>query len=408
MGITKENRWRNKSILASFVLMLVCLFISRAALSVSMMLFFALTIVHKNLFHQLKAFYRNPLLIGISLLFFIPFISGLWSSDLDEWTAIIRIKLPLLLFPIAFAGYWKLSEAQWRTISAIFLALVFLGCCWSLLQYFQNASAFHKGYLRAQTIATPLENDHIRFSWLVSVAIIGCFLLWQKNQQKKTQIMLTGFAVFFVIYLHVLAARMGLFCFYLFLLLFGLWLLFKTKSTKDSLVVWALLLLFPLLAWFILPTFQNRIKYVVYDISNVRSHNYLPGSNDGARVLSLKAGWRVANENPLGVGAGDLRYKINEWYASNVPDLKQKFLPCSEILVYGGYAGWPGLAALIIILAVPFFMPVKKNMIFWYCLNAIVVFSFVFDSSLEAQFGVFIYTAILLWWWKWLNQQAQA
>jgi hypothetical protein len=108
------------------------------------------------------------------------------------------------------------------------------------------------------------------------------------------------------------------------------------------------------------------------------------------------------------VGAGDLRYKINEWYASNVPDLKQKFLPCSEILVYGGYAGWPGLAALIIILAVPFFMPVKKNMIFWYCLNAIVVFSFVFDSSLEAQFGVFIYTAILLWWWKWLNEQAQA
>jgi hypothetical protein len=31
-----------------------------------------------------------------------------------------------------------------------------------------------------------------------------------------------------------------------------------------------------------------------------------------------------------------------------------------------------------------------------------VAFSFLFDIGLEAQFGVFVYAFIVLWWWKWL------
>jgi O-antigen ligase len=404
MRITTESGWRNNGIFISIVLMLLCLFASRAALSVSMILFFALTIFDGNLISQLKTCCRNLVLGGMVLLFLIPFVSGLWSTDLKEWSEVLRIKLPLLLFPVAFAGNWRLSEKQWRNISAIFLGLIFWGCCQSLLHYFQNPGEVHESYLRSGTIATPLENDHIRFSWLVTAALINCLLLRQMILQRKLKIVLLSLAVFFAIYLHILAARMGLFCFYLFLLLFALWMLFKNRSKKGAVLLLAFLFLLPLLAWLSLPSFQNRIKYVRYDLSNVQSNNYLPGSNDGARVLSLKAGWQVMNENFPGAGAGDLTYRINQWYAVHAPGLKNKFLPCSEVLVYGGYAGWAGVAVLFFALALPFFTPVKKHGIFWYCLNAIVVFSFVFDMSLEAQFGVFMYAVIVLWWWKWLSQ----
>jgi len=407
MGITKENDWRNKSIFASLLLMLACLFISRVALSASMIFFFILTIFHKSLFQQFKQFGGNIFLICISLLFFIPLISGLWSTNLQEWIEVVRIKLPLLLFPVAFAGSWTLTEKQWKTVAAFFLMLIFLGCCWSLGQYFQNFKGVQEGYLKAKVLNTPLENDHIRFSWLVAVGIICCILLKEKVQQKAAQIILLGLVIFYACYLHVLAARMGLLCFYVFVLIYAIWAVLKKVNVKRLFLFIGFGLL-PLLAWLSLPTFQNRIKYIVYDLSNVRAGVYQSGSNDGARLLSMQAGWDVLQQYPLGTGAGDLKFRINEWYNTYVPNLShgERFLPCNEWLIYGGFAGWIGILLLSVTLLVPFVRPVKHDIIFWHSLNAIVVFSFLFDMSIEAQFGVFIYSAIVLWWWKWLNKQS--
>ena len=80
-----------------------------------------------------------------------------------------------------------------------------------------------------------------------------------------------------------------------------------------------------------------------------------------------------------------------------------KIYPSSEVLIYGAACGWPGLIGFIFIMAAPFFISIKKNFL-WYLLNATAVFSFLFDIGLEVQFGVFIYSFILLWW-KWLSAE---
>ncbi|MBD0297785.1 MAG: hypothetical protein ICV84_21765 [Flavisolibacter sp.] len=53
---------------------------------------------------------RKPLLLAISLLFFIPILSVSWSSDLVEGSKVIWVKLPLLLLPIALTGIWQLGQ----------------------------------------------------------------------------------------------------------------------------------------------------------------------------------------------------------------------------------------------------------------------------------------------------------
>ena len=401
-----KHSWRNRSIFISMIGMLVCLFISRAALSLSMMLFFILTIVHGDFGEQVKRFWRSPVLLAMATLFFIPLVSVFWSQDRGEWAEIMRIKLPLFFFPLAFAGRWTLNPKEWHLIAVFFLILIFGGCCWSLFQYFQNLEQINQSYLRAQLITTPLENDHIRFSWLVAVAVLCCFLLMEREPQTKWKVALTGFIIFFAVYLHVLAARMGLLCLYVFL---GIYLISRIVSrarSKWSVFLLIFLLALPLLAWITVPTFQNRIRYFIYDISNVQSHVYLPGSNDGIRVLSLRAGWHVASENPWGVGAGDLENEVHKWYAVHASGLseQEKFLPSSEGLIYAGFGGWISLLGLGIVLSLPFFYPVKKQSLFWYSLNVLIAFSFVFDMSIEAQFGVFIYAFLALWWWKWFNQ----
>jgi len=409
MGIRIDKGLKQQLIFYTVLLMLLSLFISRALLSISFTLFIIFTCVHKNFGQQFKSFFKKPILVGISFLFLIPFITWFWSHDKQMWMWFARIKLPLLLLPIAFAGEWKFSSKQWKWIGLWFILLVFIGCCWSLWQYIQNAKQIHTQYLQAKVFDTPLENDHVRYSLAVCIAIICCTILMKEVIQKNTKIFLSIAIAFFIVYLHVLSARTGLVAFYIFLLLVIFFLIYSTKNIKWTILSIAVLTLMPLVAWFVFPTFQNRIKYNIYDLTNVRQNKYLQGSNDGNRIVSLKAGWNILKQNPLGVGT-DVIDKTYQWYDNNLPRLskRERLFPASEPLMYGGFLGWPGLILFFAVMVLPFFEKVKTRSFFWLCLNVITFFSLLFDIGLENQFGVFIYGFFVLWWWKWFQQPKSA
>lgn len=402
-GIQTESPWKEGPLFASVVLMIISLLISRAVLSSSVILFLLLAIVRKDFGRQWKTFRSNPFLLLFTLLFLIPFFSGLWSQNLSKWSDVLRLKLPLLFFPLAFAGSWTFSKTQWQTIAAVFLSVVFVGCAWSLLHYLQNMKDVHEGYLRAKTLLTPLENDHVRFSWLVSIGVITCFLMLEWMHTKRSRVLHCALALFFAVYLHVLSARTGLVSLYLFLGLYAGWCLLKKRNIKTTLVYLFFLLLFPLAAYLLFPTFQNRLRYLVYDFSFVRKAQYLPGANDGARVMSLKAGWQVLQQNPLGVGAGDVMDEAGKWYSAHVPDVlpTDKFQPSSEWLLYGAFAGWPGVVLFTLIMLAPFFVKLRQHQIYWIALHATAAFSFAVDMGLEVQYGIFLYAFLTFWWWKW-------
>ena len=389
------------------------------------MLFAALTIVHKNFLQQFRVFVTRKLLAGIALLFFIPLFSGLWSSDSDEWLYVIRIKLPLFILPLAFAGRWKLTKKQWQIIAYTFLIVLLLGTCWSMMRYLENVTVVNDSYLQAKSIATPLENDHVRFSWLVNTGIILCGLMIYKSYSKKVETKPDSYLVqipqntrhfpliihyllitWFIIYLHILSARTGLLSFYISILLLGGWWIYKKRNFRKALIVIAVASVLPFLAWQILPTFQNRVQYILYELPYLKNSGYLAGGNDASRMLSLQAGWNVLQEHPLGVGAGDVYVETDKQYEKMYPGMKgtDRLYPSSEWLIYGGTAGWAGVVAFMVIMLIPFFKLPAHHKFFWLCLNATAAFSFMFDIGLEVQFGVFIYAFIVLWWWKWLTQ----
>jgi len=404
MGISIARLSKQQLIFFSIVLMLVSLFSSRFLLSLGFILFLFLTCFHKNILNQFTCFIRKPFLLGMSVLFLIPFLTWFWTEDKNMWMRFVRIKLPLLLFPIAFAGNWQLSSRQWKLIAYVFLFLVIAGCCWSLWQYFQNIHSIHEQYLRAKLIPTPLENDHVRYSLIVTIAIMCLAVLMQAYILPKKRFIPVVLLALLIVYLHILSARTGLISLYIFLVLALFYMVFKHNKTRLFIVLPILILAMPVAAWFLFPTFQNRIRYNLYDLSNIRENKYTAGANDGNRLLSLKAGWNVLDQHPFGVGA-DVVKKTYDWYDINVPQMPpaEKLFPSSEPLMYAGFAGWIGLVLFFITMVLPFFEPVEKNYFFWVVLNFIMAFSFLFDIGLEAQFGVFIYAFTVLWWWKWFN-----
>lgn len=345
----------------------------------------------------------------MSLLFLLPLISGLWSEDKEQWLDFVRIKLPLLFLPIAFAGPIQLAKKEWERLAYIFIALVTAGTIWSMFQYAEDITAVHEGYLHAKTIITPLNNDHVRFSWLISVTVLltGWFVIIKRNQEKLTAGILLGIGIWLILFMHILAARTGILSFYLSVLLIMFWILFNKSKPFYAIILLTVVMLMPVIAYFALPTFQNRVKYFLYDFAYFKDAHYLRGSNDGVRVISLRAGWDIMNEAPVnGVGFGDVPMETKKWDSIHYPQMAEtdKIYPSSEWLMYGAACGWPGLLVLTLILSIPFFTPVRKKRL-WWLLNATAAFSFLFDIGLEVQFGIFIYSFIVLWWWKWLNTE---
>ena len=402
-----KNEWSSPIIFMLMVTMMAALFFSRALLSVSMMAFVAVSFFHKDFKQHLSHFFSSPLLWAMSLLFFVPFISGLWSADKKEWADIIRTKLPLLFLPLAFAGPFQLQKKQWEWIGYIFILLVTAATCWSMFHYLSDVMEVNESYLRAKSMLTLLENDHVRFSWLVSVSILlaGWLALTKRKEDKLVSCFLAVVAVWLIVFLHILAARTGLFSFYIMAAGTAIWLLLKKFKWQYGLAVMIVLVLLPLAAFKTLPTFQNRIKYFLYDKEYFEKAHYLPGSTDAVRIISIKAGWNVMNQQPVkGVGFGDVLSKTKQWYGENYPKMieQDKIYPGSEWLMYGAGGGWSGFLLFSFAMLIPFLIK-TNNKPLWWLLNATAGFSLLFDIGLEVQFGVFIYSFIILWWWKWMK-----
>ncbi len=402
----KIGKWRKIAFFLSITAMLCGLLFSRALLSSGLIFFIALSLVHKNILQQLRAFVLFPFLLSMSLLFVLPAVSGIWSEDLSQWSQILRIKLPLLLLPVCFAGQKNVLFKDWQRVSYIFLLLVFAGIGSSVWRYLQNVNGINEAYLKAYTLETPLGNDHVRFSLLVVISILTTvFLLaghW-KDFKKTVKGLLLTLAVIHIIYLHVLAVRTGLICFYLGVFILLMWLLVHHKRNFFLLIP---IFFLPGIAYFTFPTFKNKIHYLKYDLSFVRKNIYLAGSSDGNRVASMRAGWELLRGSPfLGVGFGDIKNENNKFYDANFPTMSDndKILPSSEWIIYGSGAGWPGVVAFFVVMLVPFLVRGLRKNIYWILLNVLFSFSYLFDIGLEVQYGVFLHAFVLLWWYKWLQ-----
>ncbi|GAA4340203.1 hypothetical protein [Flaviaesturariibacter amylovorans] len=399
-------KYRQPVLLGLLLLSVFSLFVSRAGLSISMIAFVAVTTLHRGIGAQLRRVVTNPTLLGMTLLFAVPLVSGLWSDDTGGWAGAVRIKLPLLFFPLAFAGSWQLTQAQWRFLALFFAGCVSLGAAGSLGLYLENAAAHNEGFLRAKTFSTPLESDHVRFSWLVTVAQLTLLALWKDGSRVQRWCYGT-LLLFLTVYLHVLSARTGLGAFYLLLGMAALRLLFQKRSWKLGLAAGIAVVALPLLALRFLPSFQNRVAYIRYDLPNVLNGSYQMGANDGNRFLSIRAGIDLLRQHPGGIGFGDIQPASNAWFDAHVPGMirSDRFLPSSEWLMYGLGAGWIGVLLFTASMALPLLDRSIRRSFLWFVLNCGAAFSFLFDIGLEVQYGVYGYVFLILWWWKWLTPE---
>jgi hypothetical protein len=193
-----------------------------------------------------------------------------------------------------------------------------------------------------------------------------------------------------VVYLHVLAAKTGVLGLYIVMAIF----LWKWVSGKWRFWGLMILLFLPIVAWYLLPSFQSRLRFIIWDFQNYSRGNYTEGLSDAPRIESLKAGWDIVKSNFVtGVGSGDVLHQTNQWYRIHAPFLKpyEQLLPCNQLMMFVCSGGvLMGLIALVFFLS-PLWIKVLKNNYLWVAFHAVALFGFMYEISLEVQNGVFVY-----------------
>lgn len=361
---------------------------SRALLSISFILFVVLSVVFEGK-TSIKLIKESFWLKTMLALVLVYALSGFWSEDKAQWVKTVQVKLPLLFMPFTLGILVKISKETYNKLLYVFAGLVVISTGWSYIFYFFTEN-ITLTYLQAKVLPVPMYDDHVRFSWLVVVLFAMILDRIFKKSVIQERWILAGLLVYLIVYLHVLAAKTGVLGLYIVSAIF----LWKQVSGKLRLYGLMILLMLPVVSWFLLPSFQSRLRFILWDFQNYSRGNYTEGLSDAPRILSFQAGAAIVKSNFLnGVGSGDVLQETIEWYKIHAPFLKpyEQLLPCNQILMFVCSGGvLMGLIALVFFLS-PFWIKILKNNYLWVSFHVVALFGFMYEIGLEVQNGVFIY-----------------
>ena len=393
------RHWERFGIPFSIALMWTGVFWSRALLSIGMGMMIILSILSVNILDNWRNVRKSTYLGGMLILFSIPLLSILWSEDLHWWLKVMQDKLPLLCMPFCCLALQRMDESMRRNLVRFALSVVAMSMMKSTLGYLSNYREVTDAYLKAKVMAVEMHGDHVRFGWLLALIFAWVLHVLTEKRSSLSNVEFRlgiGLTIFIAFFIHLLASKTGLLGLYLSL---GIWAIYHRRK---KMVKWLAMsgLLLPLLAWFLLPTFQNRLKFILWDFQHYTRGGYTEGLSDTPRVLSFDAGRQLVTEHPwLGTGFGDLRRSMNDWYGQHAPFMKEyeQLLPSNEVLLHASASGIPLTVLFLLVILAPLGMPGYRKSAAWMSFHIIALAGFMYEIGLETQYGVFIYSFLGVW-----------
>jgi len=384
--------------LFAIVLIMVSLIWSRWLISFGMGILIGNAVLHKDVISHLKHFLKSKWLIAFSLIFFIYLLSGINSDESEQWLKHLRHKLPFLLLPFSFTAMKRITQKEFRFLLFVFLCICTLSVLPVLWEYFHAYAEINDSYLRAQVLPTPIS--HIRYSLLLTLAVISSvWIFLNAHGNTLYRYLSLGLGLFLFAFIHLLAVRSGLLALYLSLGFITLFFIIKEKKWWLAVAGTVVMIAVPVLAWYALPTFQNKIKYAKWDMGIFNSDKDRSQYSDSRRLFSWQVALDIFYEKPLlGSGIGDLRSEMDKTYRELRPNLKaeDRIMPHNQWLYILAGTGLLGLLLFLLSqLFIAFSYGLSKQ---WLYLAFLIVLtsSFIAEATLEAQLGVGIYCLFVL------------
>ncbi len=162
-----------------------------------------------NFIEKFKLFFRNKAALIIAGIWLMHVLGLLYTSDLTEGFKDIRIKLPLLIFPVIVAGSEPLSRKQFNWVMAFFIGGIFAG---SMVSMAVISGIIHRPVYDIRDIFI-FHISHIRFALFTCIAIFSLLHFLFSSElsfQVSEKIGLALLATWFIIFLVIMESVTGL------------------------------------------------------------------------------------------------------------------------------------------------------------------------------------------------------
>lgn len=198
---------------------------SNIAMSIGGISLAALFLISPHLIDRVKWVFKTPVSILALALFIWHVIGFTWSDNLSEAIKDVRIKLPLLLFPIAIAGMYALTN-RWRLILIrLYVAAVVTNTLVCYVYYL-----FNKDLSIHNFRDISLFISHIRLSLNICLSLV---LLWSYPHIlsiKYKAIIKLLLSLWLIYFLSILQSATAIFVAGLIALFFGVYFWLKLSG----------------------------------------------------------------------------------------------------------------------------------------------------------------------------------
>ncbi len=301
MEITKQNTGSPPAIYVYLIaLVTVGLPLSRFIMSVSQIFLLLLWLFtgfsYKNFFTgfknnlktKLKAFYNNKPALVLASIYFMHLAGVLYTSNFHYAAKDLRIKLPLLIFPLVFASMPKLSFKDFKKVMLIFTAAVSVGVALSFIKYFQG------NYADVRELSPFLSPIRFSLNVLLAIVVLTYFIVYDKTWNPKQKLLATLLLVAFLFFLIIIESITAIGILMVIFIVFLVINLFRIKYIALKITIIGILIAIPVsLAIHVIHIVKKATTPPAVDISQLDSltvngnpyeHDFNYGVEDGKYV----------------------------------------------------------------------------------------------------------------------------
>jgi len=153
------------------------------------------TLAKESSVEKTKIFLHNKAAIVFASVFLLSIAGLLFTANFDHATTVLRIKLPLVLFPLVFSSSEKIDSSGFRKLMLFYIAALLAG---TLIGSYKLITG---NYLNAREFSPFISP--VRFGLNISFGILslGFFVLKDRSFSGKQKLFLSILIVWFVWFL---------------------------------------------------------------------------------------------------------------------------------------------------------------------------------------------------------------
>jgi len=316
------------------------------------------------------------------------------AVDWDYMLERIRLRVPFIGLPFAFFLLPSLSLIWYKNWWLAVILVIDIVAVGVIVYYFNHQQDIQ--LLLEQGKAIPTPANHIRYALLQVVAFCASvywgWLHRGHSNQPRITLFFKASSIFLFVFIHFLAVRSGLFSLYLIIVSMGVPYLFKKSAYVTLLLFLAGVIILPFLGMKFIPSLKKKIEYVYYDVDMFLKGKATDQLSDASRLISWKLGLELFADNPsFGVGAGNIRIKMNELYKRDYPSFEKKLTPHNQFIMVLASSGIVGLILFCVGFFTPLFFGKNYQDPFILALYLSFFASFWVEATFENAMGVAIF-----------------